>query len=116
MKAEIYNVGGWVKEIDPTKLKNGYSELLALSGFDILNFQDHYFKPIGWTGLWLLGESHFAIHTFPEENKSYIELSSCNKEYYNCFVSNLNALETRYSKADKGGVFIDTNYILNNFI
>ena len=24
--------------------------------------------------------------------------------------------KTRYSKADKGGVFIDTNYILNNFI
>jgi len=93
MKAEIYNVSGWVKETDPTKLKNVYSDLLGLSGFDILNFQDYYFNPIGWTGLWLLGESHFAIHTFPEEEKSYIELSSCNEDYYNYFVSNLNGFE-----------------------
>ena len=92
MKAEIYNIKGWVKEIDPTKLKNTYSDLLELSGFDILNFQDYYFKPIGWTGLWLLGESHFAIHTFPEENKSYIELSSCNKDMYNYFKSNINLI------------------------
>jgi len=42
MKAEIYNIKGWVKEIDPTKLKNTYSDLLKLSGFDILNFQDYY--------------------------------------------------------------------------
>lgn len=90
MKAEIYNINGWVKETDPASLKNTYSELLGLSGFDIINFQEYYFNPIGWTGLWLLGESHFAIHTFPEESKSYIELSSCNEDYYNYFVSNLN--------------------------
>ena len=83
----MWNKSGWVKEIDPTKLKNQYSELLALSGFDILNFQEHYFNPIGWTGLWLLGESHFAIHTFPEDGKSYVELSSCNYDFYESFKS-----------------------------
>jgi S-adenosylmethionine/arginine decarboxylase-like enzyme len=89
MKAEIYNINGWVNETDSERLKTIYSELLGLSGFDILNFQEHNFSPIGWTGLWLLGESHFAIHTFPEEKKSYIELSSCNEEYYNFFKSNI---------------------------
>ena len=88
MKAQIWNKSGWVNEIDPTKLKNQYSELLALSGFDILNFQEYYFNPIGWTGLWLIGESHLAIHTCPEEKKSYIELSSCNEEYFLYFVAN----------------------------
>ena len=92
MKAQIWNKNGWVNEIDPTKLKNTFSELLGLSGFDILNFQEHYFNPIGWTGLWLLGESHFAIHTFPESNKSYIELSSCNEEYFIFFISQLSHL------------------------
>mgnify|MGYP001028960296 CR=1 FL=1 len=101
MKAEIYNIRGWVNEIDPTKLKNMYSDLLVLSGFDILNFQEHYFTPIGWSGLWLLAESHFAIHTFPEESKSYIELSSCNEDYYNYFVFKLNGFE----KAKEGGEF-----------
>ena len=89
MEAKIYNISGWIKETNPNKLKNRYSDLLGLSGFDILNFQEHYFNPVGWTGLWLLGESHFAIHTFPEESKSYIELSSCNAEYYDFFKSNI---------------------------
>jgi len=88
MIAQMWNKNGRIKETDPTKLKNQFSEILSLSGFDILNFQDHYFTPIGWTGLWLLGESHFAIHTFPEEKKSYIELSSCNEDYFLYFVSN----------------------------
>ena len=88
MKAQIWNKNGWVKQTDPTKLKNTFSELLELSGFDILNFQEYYFEPQGYTALWLLGESHLAIHTFPEEQKSYIELSSCNENYFLYFASN----------------------------
>jgi len=91
MEARIYNIRTWINETNPAKLKNNYSDLLALSGFDILNFQDHYFDPAGYTALWLLGESHFAIHTFPEENKSYIELSSCTEEYYKFFKENIYA-------------------------
>lgn len=40
-------------------------------------------------GLWLLAESHFAIHTFPEENKMYIEISSCVKMYFDNFLTQL---------------------------
>lgn len=89
MDARIWNKSIWINEIDPTILKNKFSELLSNSGFHILNFQEHYFNPIGWTGLWLLGESHLAIHTFPEENKSYIELSSCNHDYFIYFTETL---------------------------
>ena len=89
MKAKIYNVSGWVSETSPFKLRNKYSDLLELSKFEILNFQDYYFQPEGYTALWLLGESHFAVHTFPEENKTYIELSSCNEEYYEFFKANM---------------------------
>ena len=92
MIAHIWNKSGWIHEINPVVLKNRFSELLGLSGFDILNFQEHYFDPHGYTALWLLGESHFAIHTFPEEGKAYIELSSCNEEYFNYFVSNIDVL------------------------
>ena len=42
-----------------------------------LIYIDYHFTPYGFTALYLLSESHLAIHTFPEENKSYIELSSC---------------------------------------
>lgn len=50
---------------------------------------EHYFEPQGYTCLWLLSESHFAIHTFPEANKTYIELSSCNRQMYENFLINL---------------------------
>lgn len=98
MEAKIYNLSGWIKETNPNKLKNNYSDLLGLSGFEILNFQEHYFEPIGYTALWLLGESHFAVHTFPEENKSYFELSSCNSEYYIFFKENIST--TGFEKAE----------------
>lgn len=89
MKAEIFKHSQWIQETNPNKLREKFSELLYLSNFGVLNFQEHYFKPQGWTGLWLLSESHFAIHTFPEENKSYIELSSCNKEKHIFFINNI---------------------------
>jgi S-adenosylmethionine decarboxylase len=92
MKAQMWNKNGWIKEVDPSSVKNKFSELLSMAGFDILNFQEHYFEPQGYTALWLLGESHFAIHTFPEDDKSYIELSSCNEEYFIYFIEQLSHL------------------------
>jgi len=103
MEARIYNIRTWINETNPEKLKNNYSDLLGLSKFEILNFQEHYFEPEGYTALWLLGESHFAIHTFPEENKSYIELSSCNLEYYEFFKANI--YSNGFEKAESEGEF-----------
>ena len=97
MVAKIYNLNEWIDNIDPTELKTYFDELLTNSKFNILGFIDFKFEPIGWTGLWLLGESHFAIHTFPEEQKTYIELSSCNEDYYKYFKNNLfNSKITKY--------------------
>lgn len=87
MKAVIYNISGWINSTDEVVIKNYFDELLDKSGFTTLNYQSHQFSPIGYTGLWLLSESHFAVHSFPEEDKSYIELSSCNFEFYERFIS-----------------------------
>lgn len=89
MKAKIYNYSTWINETEPQKLRNKFSDLLYESKFDVLNFTEHYFEPEGYTALWLLGESHFAIHTFPEENQTYIELSSCNEEKHIYFIENI---------------------------
>ncbi len=87
MKAEIWNYNDWITDTNPKTLKARYESLLIESGFGMLNFIEHNFEPHGWSGLWLLAESHFAIHTFPEEQRTYIELSSCNKEYYDGFIN-----------------------------
>jgi len=89
MKAEIFKYSEWIPETDPVTLKEYFDYLLRVSQFGVLTFTEHHFKPEGWTGLWLLAESHFAIHTFPEENKTYIELSSCNQKKHDFFISNV---------------------------
>lgn len=91
MTAQIWNDRGWTTETDKDVLKNKYTEILKKSGFHILDFSEYVFNPQGYTAIWLLSESHFAIHTFPEFGKSYYEISSCNKEYFKTFID-LNTL------------------------
>lgn len=76
---------GWVNITDHTELKVKFEKHLNISGFQILNFVEHHFSPYGYTCLWLLGESHLAIHTFPEFSKTYFELCSCSETKLNHF-------------------------------
>ncbi|MDR0384681.1 MAG: S-adenosylmethionine decarboxylase [Prevotellaceae bacterium] len=86
MQAKIWNYSQWIAETNPATIKTLFDRVLRESGFRILNESEHHFYPQGYTGLWLLSESHFAVHTFPEFQKSYVELASCNLEYYIKFV------------------------------
>ena len=88
MQAKIWNHSKWIKEVDPLILKKFFLKQLKKAGFEIINISEHYFKPNGYTCLFLLSESHFAIHTFPEQGKTYIQISSCNKEMYIKFLIN----------------------------
>lgn len=89
MKAIMYNYNKWIKYEKEEIIVPKLEEMIRKSGFTIINKVEHYFEKQGYTGLWLLAESHFAIHTFPEENKIYIEISSCVKEYFDRFVKEL---------------------------
>ena len=87
MKAKIWNSRKWIKtsETDNHKISQYFKTCLLASGFKILGELEYVFTPQGYTMIFLLAESHFAIHTFPEHKKIYIELSSCNKEKYKAF-------------------------------
>lgn len=89
MKAIMHNYNKWIKYEKEEIIVPKLEEMIRKSGFTIINKVEHYFEKQGYTGLWLLAESHFAIHTFPEENKIYIEISSCVKEYFDRFVKEL---------------------------
>lgn len=80
MKAEIYNTRMWLTGTNENNIKKLINSILLNSGFTILSFVEYKFIPIGYTALWLLAESHCAVHTFPEDNKTYVELSSCNEK------------------------------------
>ena len=86
MEARIDNYRFWIKGTDSSFLKKKTEKLIIDSGFSVLNFVEHHFQPQGYTALWLLAESHCALHTFPEQNKSYLELSSCNFHMFEKFI------------------------------
>lgn len=86
MEARIENFSSWITYTDDFSLKEELEEILEKAGFTILNSMAHAFQPQGFTALWLLAESHCALHTFPEESKAYVELSSCNIQMYASFV------------------------------
>jgi len=83
---QMFNFKQRITMTNPSSLKKQFDALLSEAWFSLLWFQDHHFSPQGYTALWLLGESHFALHTFPEDERTYIELTSCNKEYYDFFI------------------------------
>ena len=85
MKAEVFNTRWWVDNADARYLKHTLRAMADAAEFTILGYMDEAFTPYGYTGLWLLAESHLALHTFPEHNTAYIELSSCNKDKHAIF-------------------------------
>lgn len=66
MQAKIWNNSTWIKETNPHKLRVMFGRMLEDAGFNVLDVLEHYFKPQGYTALYLLSESHFAVHTFPD--------------------------------------------------
>lgn len=82
----MYNYHTWINYEKEEILIKELEKMLLQSGFTIINKVEHFFEGQGYTGLWLLAESHLAIHTFPENGKVYIEISSCVKEYYDTFL------------------------------
>jgi S-adenosylmethionine decarboxylase len=41
----------------------------------------HQFEPSGYTFAYVLSESHFAIHTYPEYNSCYVDIFCCSDEF-----------------------------------
>lgn len=41
----------------------------------------HQFDPHGATGVIVLAESHFSAHTYPENDRIYIDLFCCSKDF-----------------------------------
>lgn len=48
-----------------------------LAGATIVNSNFHKFSPQGVTGILLVEESHFSIHTWPEHNYAALDLFTC---------------------------------------
>lgn len=89
MKAQMFNYSSWIEETNPNVLFDKFMIKLNDAGFGVENVIEKHFEPQGYTALFLLSESHFAIHTFPEQGQTYIELTSCIKEPFDNFVKSI---------------------------
>lgn len=100
MQAKIWQHSAWITTTQPSDLRHLFDTMLSLCGFNVLEVVEHHFQPQGYTCLWLLAESHFAVHTFPEHGRTYIELASCNGAKYEHFLSLLSRLNAQPQKRE----------------
>ena len=89
MRAKMNSYKCWTRETRPDALNAKYKNLLLDSGFKIVDERYHFFSPFGFTAIYVLSESHFAIHTFPEENTTYLELTSCTEGPFRAFLEKI---------------------------
>lgn len=50
-------------------------------GLTVVNEAFHQFDPHGTTGVLVLSESHFSVHTYPENSRIYLDLFCCSKDF-----------------------------------
>lgn len=94
MIAKVWNHSCWVEETHPDSVKRLCSNLMRSAEFSVLQVVEHHFEPQGYTILFLLAESHYAAHTFPEQGRTYIELTSCNEAKHQKYLELLPRLFT----------------------
>ena len=55
-------------------------EALLRSKMHVVDRMFHKFVPQGETSIWLLAESHMAVHTYPEKNFIALDIITCGNE------------------------------------
>jgi len=61
-------------------VKQIMNEVVQKSKATVVRSSFHQFQPEGVTGMILIRESHFAIHTWPEENYAAADIFTCGQE------------------------------------
>lgn len=95
LDAKVFNLKGWIEMIDAKNLVDFFQNELEKAEFNILNFTSNEFPNNGFTAVWVLAESHLALHSFVESGWTYFELTSCNQFKSECFKENI--ITSRYN-------------------
>ncbi|MCH7590219.1 adenosylmethionine decarboxylase [PVC group bacterium] len=62
---------------DRQALIKALREGIKASGLTLLSIRTHAFKPAGMTVIAIIGESHIAIHTYPEARHASLDIYTC---------------------------------------
>lgn len=63
------------------ELTNQSIDLIKSYHLNIISYHFHKFNPVGVTGIILLSESHFSIHTWPEYNFASMDIFTCRNNF-----------------------------------
>jgi len=77
------------------------TEAVTISGATIIKPFFHTFSPQGVSGIIVISESHFAIHTWPEYSYAAVDLFSCSDFRY------VDALKYIKDKIESGEYFVN---------
>ena len=64
----------FIKDVKPAFIKAA-----RISQATIVEYFFHQYKPFGVTGIILISESHFSIHTWPEDNYITFDILTCGR-------------------------------------
>jgi S-adenosylmethionine decarboxylase len=67
--------GPWLD--DPEHLRAALSAAVKAGRFALLQTLVHRFQPQGVTAVAVVGESHIALHSWPEEARLFVDIVSC---------------------------------------
>lgn len=96
-----------------TALEPACAHVVVDADLQILGRSFHQFSPVGVTGLFLLAESHLAIHTWPEFGSVAIDLYVCNvtvdnaekaKKVFEALVKLFVPTQTQHQVIQRGGM------------
>ena len=86
MDGTMWYLGLYTPITDPAELEKDFGAFLVGAGFQIVSGLLKPFQPQGYSSYkklsvdaFLLSESHSSMHTFPEEDRTYVDLLSCVK-------------------------------------
>lgn len=71
--------GVWVSRAD--HLERIMIRIAERCGFTVVSQAFHQFEPHGATGVLVLSESHFSAHTYPEQNRIYLDVFCCSPNF-----------------------------------
>ena len=76
---ELYNCNSGIIN-DEKKMEKILLESVRISGATIIKSVFHKFSPHGVSGVVVIAESHFSIHTWPEYNYCAVDFFSCGED------------------------------------
>jgi S-adenosylmethionine decarboxylase len=62
---------------DPDHVRMALGAAVEAGRFALLETVVHHFEPQGVTAIAVVGESHIALHSWPEEERLFVDVVSC---------------------------------------